>query len=66
MGKGRGGDASSLKLNLTFHFTAVLCRASTTVEGCQAGKLGHLLQHIREYNAKSPKQDSKRFNSHGR
>ena len=33
------------------------------VEGCQAVGLGHLLQYVREYNAESPKQDRKRFNS---
>ena len=36
---------------------------STVVEGCQAGGLGHLFQNVREYDAESPKQDSKRFNS---
>ena len=40
--------------------------ASTTIEGCQAGRLGHLFQHMREYIAESPKLDSKRFNSQGR
>ena len=33
------------------------------VEGCQASRLGHLLQYMREYNAKSPNQGRKRFNS---
>ena len=33
------------------------------VEGCQAGGLGHLLQYMREYNAESPKQGMKEFNS---
>ena len=33
------------------------------IEGCQAGRLGHLSQHRREYNAESPKQGRKRFNS---
>ena len=33
----------------------------TVVEGCQAGGLGQMLQYMRDY--KSPKQDSKRFNS---
>ena len=46
MRKGRGGDASSIKLNLT-------CRSctlySTVVEGCQAGGLGQLFQYMREY-----------------
>ena len=32
------------------------------VEGCQASGLGHLLQHMHEYNAESPKQGSQRFN----
>ena len=44
-------------------------RASTTEEGCQAGRLGHRLQYneyMHEYSAESIKQDSKRFNSHGR
>ena len=36
---------------------------STRVEWCQAGGLDHLLQYIRKYNAESPKQGSKRFNS---
>ena len=34
-----------------------------TVEGCQAGRLGHLFRYMREYIAQSPKQGSKRFNS---
>ena len=42
---------------------AVQYRASTTVKGCQSDGLGHLLQYMREYNAKSPKQVRKRFNS---
>ena len=33
------------------------------VGGCQAGGLGHLLQYMRKYNAQSPKQGRKRFNS---
>ena len=33
------------------------------VEGCQAGGLGHLLQYMREYNAESLIQGSKRLNS---
>ena len=33
------------------------------VEGCQAGRLGHLLQHMYEYNAESPTQGRKGFNS---
>ena len=33
------------------------------VEVWQAGGLGHLLQYMREYNAESPKQGRKRFNS---
>ena len=33
------------------------------VAGCQAGGLGHLLQCMRKYNAESPKQGRKRFNS---
>ena len=63
--KQEGADASSVKLNLTFHYCTVQKRAGTEVEGCQTGGLGHLLQYMRkyEYNAESPKQDSKRFNS---
>ena len=38
-------------------------RASTMVEGCQAGRLGHLLQYMHKYNAESLKQGSERFNS---
>ena len=33
------------------------------IEGCLVGALGHLLQYMREYNAESPKQGRKRFNS---
>ena len=33
------------------------------VEGCQAGRLGHLLQYMYEYNAESPTQGRKGFNS---
>ena len=64
MGKGRGPThliSSWTKLTI-----AVLYCVGTTVEGCQASGLGHLLQYIREYNAESPKQDSERFISHGR
>ena len=47
MGKCRGADASNLKLNLSVH-----CRtqyhASTPAEGCQAGRLGQLLQYYVE------------------
>ena len=50
-----------VKLNLIDPCRTV--RASTTVEGCQAGGLGHQFQYMREYNAKSPKQGRKRFNS---
>ena len=60
--KRKGGAASSIKLNL-YLTPAVQYHASTTVEGCQAGGLGHLLQYMPEYNAESPKQGSKRFNS---
>ena len=42
---------------------AVQYRASTTVEGCQAGGLGHQFQYMREHIAKRSKQDSKRYNS---
>ena len=59
-GKGEEDDVSSLKLNLT---DPVQYSASTMVEGCQAGGLGHILQYMREYNAESPKQGRKRFNS---
>ena len=50
-----------VKLNLIDPCRTV--RASTTVEGCQAGGLGHQFQYMREYNAESPKQGRKRFNS---
>ena len=49
-----------VKLNLIDPCRTV--RASTTVEGCQAGGLGHQFQYMREYNAESPKQGRKRFN----
>ena len=39
------------------------CCAGNTVGGCQAGGLGHLLLFMRKYNAESPKQGRKRFNS---
>ena len=53
-----------LKLNLTDPCRTVPCQYH--VEGCQASGLGHLLQFMREYiqyNAESPKQGKKRFNS---
>ena len=67
MGKGRGPNKSSIKLNLSDP-CHIKYRASTVVEGCQAGWLGHLSQYeyMHEYNAESPKQDSKKFNSYGR
>ena len=43
-GKREGADASSINLNLT---DPVQYRASTTVEGCQAGEMGHLLQYYK-------------------
>ena len=49
-----------VKLNLIDPCRTV--RASTRVEGCQAGGLGHQFQYMREYNAESPKQGRKRFN----
>ena len=64
MVKGKGADSSSLKLNLIGPCRAV--RASTTVEGCQAGRLGQLFQYLRKYNAESLKQGSKRFNSNAK
>ena len=39
-----------------WHITFVVCRSA-------AGWFGHLLQYLHKYNAESPKQDSKRFNS---
>ena len=39
-----------------WHITFVVCRSA-------AGWCGHLLQYMHKYNAESPKQDSKRFNS---
>ena len=56
-----GGCTSSLKLNLTDP-----CRtaySTVLVPRCQAGRLGHQFQYMRECNAESPKQDSKMFNS---
>ena len=50
-----------VKLNLIDPCHTV--RDSTTVEGCQAGGLGHQFLYMPEYNAESPKQDKKRFNS---
>ena len=48
---------SSVKLNLTFN-----CRASTPVEGSQAGGLGQLfLYTVCASTVESPKQDSKRL-----
>ena len=62
MGKGEGADVSSVRLNLTFHCCTAY-RASTTVEGCQPACWVTCLQYRHEYNAESPKQGSKRFNS---
>ena len=59
--KGVAGYASSVKLNLSD--PCIQYRAVTMVEGCQAGRLGHLLHYMREYNAESPKQGRKGFNS---
>ena len=64
-----GGNASSVKLNLTdpcctlYSLQYHVSTGSTTFEGCQAGGLGHLLHYMREYNFESPKQGRKRFNS---
>ena len=55
---------SSIKL--TKLTPAVQYPASTTVKGCQAGGLGHLLKFMLVYNAESTKQGSKRFNFQGR
>ena len=49
---GRGQLFFHVKLNLTDPCRTI--RVSTTVEGCQAGGLGHLFQYMREYIAKSP------------
>ena len=56
-----GGRLFNVKLNLIDPCSTV--RASRTVEGCQAGGLGHQFQYRREYNAESPQQGSRRFNS---
>ena len=53
--KGEGGGSSSPLLNLTDP-----CRI---LDGCWAGGLGQLFQYMRKYNAESPKQGSRRFNS---
>ena len=50
-----------VKLNLIDPCRTV--RDSSTVEGCQAGGLGHQFLYMREYDAKSPKQGKKRFNT---
>ena len=50
-----------VKLNLIDPCCTV--RDSKMVEGCQAGGLGHQFLYLREYNAESPKQGRKRFNS---
>ena len=60
-GKWEGWLFFHVKLNLTDPCPTIC--ASTTVEGCQAGGLGHLFQYMREYIAESAKQDSIRFNS---
>ena len=60
-GKWEGATLLPCQMNLTDPCRTI--RASTTFEGCQPGGLGHLFQYMREYNAESPKQDSKRFNS---
>ena len=50
-----------VKLNLIDPCRTI--RDSTTVEGCQAGGLGLQFLYMSMYNAESPKQDRKRFNS---
>ena len=58
---GAGRVFSHVKLNLTDP-----CRTvgdSTTVEGCEADGGGHQFLYVCEYDAESPKQGRKRFNS---
>ena len=62
MVKGKGADSSSLKLSLTDPCPAVQ-------EGCYyrpAGLVNCCSMYMRAYNAESPKQDSKRFNSNAK
>ena len=54
-----GGYASSVNLTDPCR----MAYSTVLVEGCQAGGLGHLLHYLREYNAESPKQGRKGFNS---
>ena len=61
MGKG-GGRASSVKMNLTFHCRTVLWLRDAR----PAGQVTCCSTYMREYNAESPKQGSKRFNSQER
>ena len=61
--RAKGKRASLLHSNWTLLTPAINCRAGTTVGGSQASGLGHLLQYMRKYNAKSPKQGRKGFNS---
>ena len=58
-----GGGRLFLHVKLNLIDPCHTVHASTRVEGCQAGGLGHLLLYMREYDAESPKQGKKRFNS---
>ena len=58
-----GGGRLFLHVKLNLIDPCRTVRANTTVEGCQAGRLGHQFQYMRECNAESPKQGRKRFNS---
>ena len=61
-GNGRGGLFFHVKLNLIVIDPCHTVRASTTVEGCQAGGLGHQFQYMPELDVESPKQGRKWFN----
>ena len=66
-GKWEKGDASSLKLNLTDPCRIVPCQYHCLMfMDARPVGWGQLLQYMREYNAKSPKQGRKRFKSQGR
>ena len=59
---GGGGLFFHVKLNLIVIDPCHTVRASTTVDGCQAGGLGHQFQYMPELDAESPKQGRKWFN----
>ena len=58
-----GGGRLFFHVKLNFIDPCRTIRDSTTVEGCQAGGLGHQFLYMCEYDAEIPKQGKKRFNS---